>query len=89
MGGWAKAGMIPHCTVDGALSAAVCCHGGSSVPAMWVSHCRYCCLCYEPVHQVGVEHLLRDINDPSVSTLANQVRAQGKGWGYPYVIPPT
>ena len=23
--------------------------------------------------QVGVEHLLRDINDPSVSTLANRV----------------
>ena len=24
--------------------------------------------------EVGVEHLLRDINDPSVSSLANQVR---------------
>jgi 26S proteasome regulatory subunit N8 len=24
--------------------------------------------------QVGVEHLLRDINDPSTSTLANQIK---------------
>lgn len=40
--------------------------------------------------EVGVEHLLRDINDPSVSSLANQVKrlAQTKqggrapsGWG--------
>ena len=24
--------------------------------------------------EVGVEHLLRDVNDPSVSTLANQIK---------------
>jgi hypothetical protein len=33
--------------------------------------------CYRPfprVRQVGVEHLLRDINDPSVSTLAGEAR---------------
>ena len=30
--------------------------------------------------EVGVEHLLRDVNDPSVSTLANLVRLAAGSW---------
>jgi 26S proteasome regulatory subunit N8 len=31
-------------------------------------------VCVHGCLQVGVEHLLRDINDPSTSTLANQIK---------------
>ena len=31
--------------------------------------------------QVGVEHLLRDINDPSTSTLAKQIKEKVSGLG--------
>jgi 26S proteasome regulatory subunit N8 len=33
----------------------------------------------EEAEEVGVEHLLRDINDPSTSTLAMQIKAKTKG----------
>lgn len=37
--------------------------------------------------EVGVEHLLRDINDPSVSSLANQVSQQHYYTSYVHNIP--
>lgn len=34
------------------------------------------CVCH---HQVGVEHLIRDINDPSTSILARQIKQKAEG----------